>query len=137
MSKIYTYKKITDEFTTHTLFEPYQEDEVGTRIIELCTIDGRTYVFVPDGVSLPKQKKIIAQSLKEVTLDTKLKAKIIEKSSYLQLTKKRMEGKTTKVRYSKHDENQLRAMEMFFDPVELNAHVGLYREWQFIPRISP
>jgi len=129
MPKVYTYRKIIDKFTTNTLFEPHSDDEDSARITELCAVDGLTYVFVPDGITLPGQKEIIAQSLKEVMLDTKLKAKIIEKSSYLQLTRKRMKGKTIAVRYSKHDENQLRSMEMFFDPVELDAHVGMCMEW--------
>ena len=49
MAKIYKYQKITDQFTTHCLVEPdYNLLETEDRITELCTIDGVTYVSVPE-----------------------------------------------------------------------------------------
>ena len=58
MPKIYKYQKITDQFTTHCLLEPDYGREAGEeseRITELCTIDGVTFVSVPDSITLPQQ----------------------------------------------------------------------------------
>jgi hypothetical protein len=59
--KIYKYRKITDQFTTHCLAEPdYGRDGDEERITELCTIDGVTYVSVPDSITLPQQPERLA-----------------------------------------------------------------------------
>ena len=75
---IIKYKKIKEVFdirhsTTHTLREPdYKENDL--RCTELCTIDGYTYVHVPDTVTLPDQSdKILVES---VTLTDELKSEI-------------------------------------------------------------
>ena len=81
MSKIMSYQKITDKFTTHTLREPdYEQLESEDRITELCTIDGITYVSVPDTVDLPKQPADIAKTLKKTIINDELKKKIMDQS---------------------------------------------------------
>ena len=69
MPKIYRYKRVTDQYTTYCLVEPdYNQLAIEGRITELCTIDGLTYVSVPDGVELPEQPETIAATLVEVDL---------------------------------------------------------------------
>ena len=49
MPIIYKYQKISDAYTTYLLAEPdYELLGLEDRITELCTIDGVTYVSVPD-----------------------------------------------------------------------------------------
>jgi hypothetical protein len=57
---IYKYRKITDDFTTHSL--------AGEDITELTTIDGWTYAMIPDDVTLPDQSDIINETLVVVEL---------------------------------------------------------------------
>lgn len=45
MPSIYTYRKVCDHYATHELRLP-------DGAIELATVDGLTYVSVPDGVAL-------------------------------------------------------------------------------------
>ena len=53
MPTIYKYQKISDAYTTYILAEPdYELLGLEDRITELCTIDGVTYVSVPDGITL-------------------------------------------------------------------------------------
>lgn len=56
MVKIYKYRKITDSITTYCLLEPdYNLLKTEERVQELATIDGWTYVSVPDSIILPLQ----------------------------------------------------------------------------------
>jgi hypothetical protein len=80
MAKIYRYRKVTDEYTTHCLCEPdYERLDAPERITELCTLGGWTYASVPDDLSLPPQPEIIAATLEEVDMEElpELKAEII------------------------------------------------------------
>ena len=59
---IYSYTKHIDNITTKTLNAP----EGST---ELCTIEGVTYVTIPDGETLPEgQPQQIADSIEEVVV---------------------------------------------------------------------
>ena len=87
------YKKITDKYTTYSVCEE--------GITELATIDGDTYISVPDDVILPKQAEQI--KLVPVTLTAELKEQIEEASSHIQLIKKRIREKIAK-KYSIEDE---------------------------------
>jgi len=62
---IYRYQKIQDEHTTYTLVEPDMQDDAA-RPTELVTLDGWTYVLVPDGVDLPRQSTQVADTLEAV-----------------------------------------------------------------------
>lgn len=56
MGKIYKYRKVTDTLTTYCLIEPdYNLIGNSTRVKELATYDGWTYISVPDGLILPEQ----------------------------------------------------------------------------------
>lgn len=100
MPKIYSYKKHLTEFTTITAVEPDNQD-AEDRITELATIDGRTYISVPDSVTLPTQPKEI--TLVEAILSDVLKEKIKKASPHVQLINQRVRNKITK-KYSITDE---------------------------------
>jgi len=56
MIKLYKYRKIADAITTYCLIEPdYNLLKTKERVQELATIDGWTYVSVPDSIILPEQ----------------------------------------------------------------------------------
>ena len=65
MDTIIRYKKLTDEYTTHRLLEPY-DNEGNSSVIDLGEfLDGFTYVLIPDGVTLPAQ----TLTIEPVTID--------------------------------------------------------------------
>ncbi|MBW1799214.1 MAG: hypothetical protein JRJ85_00660 [Deltaproteobacteria bacterium] len=87
MNKIYSYSKITDEFTTYTVAAPdYKEGDA--QITELCVISGTTYISVPDTVILPEQPSQI--TLSEVTPDETLYQHIEKVSCHIQLINQRV-----------------------------------------------
>jgi len=99
---IYKYKKIQDEFTTHTLKEPdYQEGD--PRITELCAIGDVTYVHVPEDLVLPEQSDEIDATLEAVTLTDELKAEIKALSPHVRLINARVVEKIRE-KYSQDDE---------------------------------
>lgn len=100
MAKLYKYQKITDSITTHVLAEP--DSQLDTeRVTELCTIDGVTYVSVPDSVTLPSQSAQIP--VEEVVLTEELAAAIIAASPHTQLIKSRVIDRIRE-KYSADDE---------------------------------
>ena len=117
---IIKYKKIKEVFdirhsTTHTLREPdYKENDL--RCTELCTIDGYTYVHVPDTVTLPDQSdKILVES---VTLTAELKAEIKALSPHVQLSYSRLQDRI-RTKYSIEDEQ-------YFTRISVGALSGTY-----------
>lgn len=86
-AKIYTYYKVTDQFTTYTVVEPDYKDG-DAQITELCVIDGLTYISVPDAVILPAQPVQIV--LSEVVLDKALYQVIEAESCHVQLINQRV-----------------------------------------------
>ena len=65
MDTIIRYKKLTDEYTTHRLLEPY-DNEGNSPVIDLGEFLNRfTYVLIPDGVTLPAQ----TLTIEPVTID--------------------------------------------------------------------
>ena len=100
MPFIVSYQKQSDAYTTYTLLAP----EGST---ELCTLDGVTYVSVPDDVALPEQPSQIADSIvNPVTLTTELREAIKSTSLHCQLIHQRMEDKIRE-KYSLSDEQYL------------------------------
>jgi hypothetical protein len=78
--KIIKYKKITDKYTTHAIrLHDIDGQQQG---MELCEIDGYTYVSVPDG-DLPKQSDKI--KIEEVNLTDESSKQIYLKSPHAQL----------------------------------------------------
>lgn len=130
MVKILKYQKVTDEFTTHCLVEPdYNLLATEERITELCTIDGWTYVSVPDGIELPEQPEIISATLVEVDLaeEPEIKAAINAASPHIALINDRVVAKI-RLNYSINDEiKQLRVGGD--EAVIYNAYVEECRAW--------
>ncbi|POP53055.1 hypothetical protein [Zhongshania marina] len=97
MGYIVSYIKYTDAVTTKSLLAP----EGST---ELCTLEGVTYVAIPDGETLPEnQPAEIAASIETVTLTDTLKASIKAASPHCALIAKRVEQKI-RDQYSQEDE---------------------------------
>jgi len=98
MPKIMKYRKVTDQYTTYTVIDNGEDDK---RITELCTINGDTYISVPNDIILPKQPKQI--NLEPAVVTGELKEQIEEKSPHIQLIKKRIRENIRK-KYSVEDE---------------------------------
>jgi len=97
---IYQYQQVTDQYTTHRINAP----EGST---ELATVEGVTYVHVPDGVDLPaEQPAEIAASIQPVTVDAVLREKISTASPHVQLIRSRVAAKIAE-QYSIGDEIKL------------------------------
>ena len=127
MAKIYKYQKITDQFTTHCLVEPdYNLLETEDRITELCTIDGITYVSVPDSIILPAQPEQI--TVEEVVLTEELKAAIKSASPHVQLINDRVVSKIREV-YSLNDEIKMIRLSPSAESTAYNEYVEACREW--------
>ena len=87
LAQIYSYTKITDEYTTYTIIEPdYKEGD--EHITELCMIGDITYIFVPDILVLPEQPTQI--TLSEVIPSEALYQAIEKVSPHAQLINRRI-----------------------------------------------
>jgi hypothetical protein len=127
MAKIYKYQKITDQFTTHCLVEPdYNLLETEDRITELCTIDGITYVSVPDSIILPAQPEQI--TVEEVELTDELKESIKSASPHVQLINDRVVSKIREV-YSLNDEIKMIRLSPSAESTAYNEYVESCRDW--------
>jgi hypothetical protein len=117
---IIKYQKIIEKFsdgssTTHDLNEPdYQDSD--SRCTELATIDGVTYVHVPDDVTLPDQPAQI--NVEEVTLTPELREEIKAASPHVRLSYKRLNDRI-RVRYSIDDE-------LYLARIAIGAQLGTY-----------
>ncbi len=102
MTSIYAYQKHSYE---HTIIQMALPDRQGVddilRCTELCTIDGVTYVAVPDAAVLPEQPSEITPQ--PAALGDDLIAKIKAASPHIQLIYTRTEAKIRE-RYSASDE---------------------------------
>lgn len=111
MAHIVSYQKQSDAYTVYQLAAP----EGST---ELCTIDGVTYVSVPDE-ALPEQPAQIASSvINPVVLTAELREQIKAASPHCQLINERMESKI-RDKYSLSDEQ-------YFSRIASGAALGLY-----------
>lgn len=111
MTHIVSYQKQSDAYTVYQLNAP----EGST---ELCTIDGVTYVSVPDD-DLPEQAAQISASIvNPVTLTTELREAIKAASPHCALIHERMEAKI-RDKYSLSDEQ-------YFSRIASSAALGLY-----------
>jgi hypothetical protein len=102
MTTIYSYAKFS---TPHTIIQMALPDNQGAddslRCTELCTLDGTTYVAVPDGLTLPTQPSEI--NPQPVALGDDLVARIKAASPHVQLIYERTEQQI-RARYSMSDE---------------------------------
>jgi len=131
----YSYEKKTDQYTTYELVQPdYEQMPEQARITELCTIDGTTYVSVPENLELPVQPKQI--TLKSIIMTPQLKAKIRQVSPHVKLMESRM-AKNENVRLTKQDELNMECLKDFLpSPVACAVYIGKCREWNAIIMIG-
>ena len=102
MTSIYAYQKV---LTLHAVIQMALPDNQGAddsqRCTELCTLDGTTYVAVPDGMELPAQPPEI--TLTTPALTPELKAQIKAASPHVALTYARTQD-LIRSKYSVDDE---------------------------------
>ena len=119
MPHIITYQKTSDAYTTYELRMPdVQAAEGEIYCTELGTIDGLTYVSVPDGVTLPAQLPQVSLTLQVVSLTPQLREQLKSISPHCALISERMVQKI-RARYSIDDE-------MFFARIGVGAAAGMY-----------
>lgn len=123
MPSIVSYQKHIDSIRTVEIRLPEDAtllQRIGT---ELATIDGITYVSLPDGASLPaNQPEEIAASIQTVTLTPALREAIKAASPHCQLIAQRMVEKIRAL-YSIDDE-------MYFARIGVGAANGMYTPTQ-------
>ena len=123
MPSIISYQKHIDSIRTVEIRLPEDAtllQRIGT---ELATIDGITYVSLPDGVTLPaNQPEEIAASIQTVTLTPALREAIKAASPHCQLIAQRMVEKIRAL-YSIDDE-------MYFARIGVGAANGMYTPTQ-------
>lgn len=116
-ASILSYLKVSTPYTVIQAVLPdsaWANDEL--HCTELCTLDGITYLSVPDGVTLPDQPTEI--DLKPVTLSPELREQIKAASPHAQLISERM-IQIIRAQYSVDDE-------MFFARIGVGAATGMY-----------
>lgn len=129
MTCIVSYQKHIDSLITRELTlpeDPATHQRIGT---ELCTINGITYVSLPDGAELPdNQPTEIADSIQPVTLTADLRRSIEDASPHVALIRERVAAKIAAA-YSIGDEIKLlrTAPSPEFDLY--NAYVEDCRAW--------
>ena len=97
MAYIVSYQKFITKDTTKQLDAP-------EGLVELCTIDGVTYVSVPDDEDLPiNQPDEIADTVQTVVMTDDLRELIKSQSTHVQLIDERVKAKIAE-RYSLSDE---------------------------------
>lgn len=144
MTSIVSFRKATDAWTTYTIVTPdTQLDAAGEEryCTELCTLDGVTYVAVPDGITLPEQPAQIADSIAVVELTPELRERIKASSPHCQFIDARMQDRI-RARYSAEDEMYFARIgagvvlgKYTFEPgeeaalTEYGAHVETVRQW--------
>jgi len=115
---IIAYRKhITDDITRELrLPESAGHQPIGT---ELATVDGVTYVFIPDGADLPEnQPPEISASIETVVISAVQRAQIKADSPHCWLISQRM-VEMIRSHYSLDDE-------MYFARIGVGAATGLY-----------
>lgn len=123
MTSIVAYRK---HYTAHTVitlnapdnaFDPEGGEDL--RCTELCTLDGVTYVSIPEGLELPTQPTEIEDSVRPAALTPELRAAIKAASPHCRLIDERMQEKI-RARYSAENE-------MYFARIGAGAALGVYQ----------
>ena len=112
---IYAYTKVSTPYTTIQMALPYEMDSEN-QCTELCTLEGVTYVSVPDSVTLPDQPTEL--TITEATITPELRDQIKAASPHVALIAKRMEQRIRE-RYSLSDEQ-------FFSRIGVGVALGAY-----------
>ena len=110
-TSIVAYRKAYDQWTTYQLDAP--------DATELCTLDGVTYVAVPDVAALPAQPAQIASGVAVVVPDAVLAAAIKAASPHVQLIDQRMRD-MIRAQYTLEDE-------LKFARFGVGAAMGMYQ----------
>lgn len=140
MTTIYSYTKVLTEHSVIKMALPAQHrDDDALTCVELCTLDGVTYVAVPTGAELPEQPAEITAV--EVVLTPELRNQIKAASSHCALIAERMEMRI-RAKYSQSDEQYFARIGVGvalgsyeFEPGEqdallaFGAHVEEARQW--------
>lgn len=112
---IYAYTKVSTPYTTIQMALPYEMDSEN-QCTELCTLDGVTYVSVPDSVTLPDQPAEL--TITEATITPELRDQIKAASPHCRLITERMEMRISS-KYSLSDEQ-------YFARIGVGAALGAY-----------
>ena len=112
---IYAYTKVSTPYTIIQMALPYEMDSEN-QCTELCTLEGVTYVSVPDSVTLPDQPAEL--TITEATITPELRDAIKAESPHCRLITERMEQRIRE-RYSLSDEQ-------FFSRIGVGAALGAY-----------
>ena len=112
---IYAYTKVETPYTIIQMALPYEMDSEN-QCTELCTLEGVTYVSVPDSVTLPDQPAEL--TITEATITPELRDQIKAASPHVALIAKRMEQRIRE-RYSLSDEQ-------FFSRIGVGVALGAY-----------
>lgn len=107
MTSIYSYQKYIDNIKTVELVFPVSPETNQRLGDELATINGTTYVSIPDGTTLPTtQPKEIAKTVEEIVLSDKLRADLIATSPLVRVINDMVKD-TIRTKYSIEDELKL------------------------------
>ena len=112
---IYAYTKVSTPYTTIQMALPYEMDSEN-QCTELCTLEGVTYVAVPDSVTLPDQPAEL--TITEATITPELRDQIKAASPHCRLITERMEMRISS-KYSLSDEQ-------YFARIGVGAALGAY-----------
>ena len=112
---IYAYTKVSTPYTTIQMALPYEMDSEN-QCTELCTLEGVTYVSVPDSVTLPDQPAEL--TITEATITPELRDQIKAASPHCRLITERMEMRILS-KYSLSDEQ-------YFARIGVGAALGAY-----------
>lgn len=130
MTSIVAYRKFIDNTYTKELLLPEGAD--GQRLgTELATVDGITYVSLPDGAVLPaNQPAEIAASIQTLAtpLPTELRDAIRQASPHCRLIDHRV-VEQIRARYSTNDEIKLLRIAPSEETSAWNAYVEECRAW--------
>lgn len=122
---IYSYQKHIDELRTVEIRLPMgvQNERIGT---ELATIDGITYVHLPDDHTLPEQPPEI--NPQPVTLTTELRDAIKAASPHVRLINSRIVD-MIRLKYSADDEIKMLRLAPSEESAAYNSYVEQCRSW--------
>jgi hypothetical protein len=120
MSYIVSYRKKSNPYTVIQLNTPEGANE-------LCTLDGVTYVSIPDATSLPEQPAEL-DDITEVTVTDELRQQISDASPHVALIRERVRDKIAAV-YSLHEEIKLLRTAPSPEFEAYNDHAEACREW--------
>lgn len=112
---IYAYTKVSTPYTIIQMALPYEMDSEN-QCTELCTLEGVTYVSVPDSVTLPDQPAEL--TITEATITPELRDQIKAASPHCRLITERMEMRISS-KYSLSDEQ-------YFARIGVGAALGAY-----------